>query len=314
MTTKQASHAIRATRSAPAMSLAAAAAAAGISEPRLSSNLGALQRRGRCDRLASSAATDTEAVERVAAARSRHLPPPGRRLLSGDRSQLVRDAATGTTAWNGRTFFHQRRARGSLTVCATATEMDPRSSVAEDPTSPAVMLWAAIGDTDSTVREAVAANPAASLGMLAALIADPSRVVRTNVAQNTRCGHMILAALACDTDDMVRDAVAENQRSGPEILAALAAEPGGAIRRRVAQNPNCDPETLAVLAADQSNQCLQIRHYVAQHPNCDVELLKTLATGPASTPEPQHKRDLQRPPIAPWTGWGQLPWQVSDLH
>ena len=262
------------------MSLAAAAAAAGISEPQLSSSLGALQRRGRCDRLASAAATDTEVVERVTAARSRHLPPPGRRLLSGDRSQMVRDAATGTTAWNGRTFFHQRRARGLRTVCATAAGLDPRRSVAKDPTSPAVMLWAAIGDTDSTVRKAVAANPAASLGMLAALIADPSRVVRSTVAQNTRCGHMILAALACDTDDMVRDAVAENQHSDSGILAALAATPDGVVRRRVAQNPNCGPETLAVLAADQGNQCLQIRHHVAQHPNCDVELLKTLATGP----------------------------------
>ena len=297
MTTKrETSHAIRAARSAPAMSLTAAAAAAGITEHRLRSSLETLQRHGRCDRLASAAADDTETVKRVTAARSRHLPPPGRRLASGDRSQLVRDAATGTTAWKGRTFFHQRRARGLFTVCANATGLDLRRSVAKDPTSPAVMLWAAVYDTDSTVREAAAANPAAGSGILAALSADPSRVVRTNVAQNTLCGHVILSVLACDTADTVRDAVAENPSCGPGILAALAAEPDSATRRRVAQNPNCDPATLGVLAADQSNQCLLIRRYVAQHPNCDVELLEALATGPgldARTAATQALRSVQ---------------------
>ena len=73
--------AIRAARATAALPVAASAAAAAVSERALSAALVGLASRGRCDKLTITAAAAEDIAVRVAAAASRVMPPPVRRVV-----------------------------------------------------------------------------------------------------------------------------------------------------------------------------------------------------------------------------------------
>ena len=296
--------AIRAARSAAALSLDMTAAAAGIPPDVAARQLRALKGRGVCAHTAATAAASLRAVwyRRVVLGHWA-CPPPARRAAGGDRATAATQAAAAHPATAAS------RARAMASRALTHSEM---LETMNDPAcSPAVLrVFAAndpgVGLVDRQRFEAAQAavsHSAAPVDLLSR--AAHSSGLRYAAAQHPRCPPRVLRVLAQRSALSTRRPAAANTACPPEVLAELATDPDLRTRASAIANPSlpavalaavCDPAADiddAVLAASNPNSGPGLARRLAASnvdavagaaasiPSCPTDVLESLAARPA---------------------------------
>ena len=299
MTTRPGRHALhvqrtvlRAARSAPALPIAAVAAACGVNDKTAKRALRTIHNRGVCDRGAAQAYPTLASEQRVAMLKSRWCPPALRRAAETDRSLKARRAGTGTASWASTTKEIASAGPSAAAVLATLSR-PPRAGARH-----------ALQVSDCT-RLAAGADPDCAAAVLVRLASDRSWRVRTAAASHQRCPPLLLAVLAASNkhEPRVRAAVASNPACPLDVFVRLGSEPnwnvraGAAANQRcptlmlhrfvrddhylprsaVAANPSCSPEMALILADDQDDR---VRVALATNPHADVSLLRRLVRDP----------------------------------
>ena len=286
---------LRMLRSAPALSSGRVVDSVGMRRPQAVAALVALNRRGRCTKLAArSAALDDETS--VAAAMSHPaLAPPDRVLLASDATFEFGALVKGTPGWSARRDW-ATCTRRTMVVAARDRRgggVECWQMLSECSVVPAALLWAvmdppgmaaqiaavgnrscdpgmmrlATGAALSDVRVAVAHNLSCPADVLELLSTDSFDDVRWEVAKHASCTAATLEKMSHDSSATVRTLVARNERSVSETLQRLAGDPSGYVRLTVAANLSCPTETLKHLVSNDrrtdvrqtSNKMLELR-------------------------------------------------------
>ena len=295
--------AIRAARSAAALSLDMTAAAAGISPDAAARQLRALKGRGVCAHTAATAAASLRAVwyRRVVLGHWA-CPPPARRAAGVDSSVSVQAAAAHPATAASRARAMARRALTHSEMLETLNDLDypPAALRAFVPNDPG------LGRVDPLrfeAAEAAVSHPAAPVDLLSR--AAHYSGLRYDAAQHPRCPPLVLRVLAQRSTRSTRRPAAANPACPPEVLAELATDPDLRTRAAAIANPSlpavalaavCDPAADiddAVLAASNPNSEPGLARRLAASnddavagaaasiPSCPTDVLESLATRPA---------------------------------
>ena len=263
--------ALRAVRSAPHMSLEAAAAATGaaVSEMMDGSRLAA---RGGCAAVAAACATHRDDPGLQAVGVAHPACPPPLRLMP----KFVMRPLPGTAGWGvrHRDSERQRRTRRSFAVLATDPDDPTRAETAADPECPPAMLAGFMNTPSAFTDDALSENLRCPAGALTALAGAAQPMLRVSAAIRRFCPQVVIRTLAGDDFSMVRMSAARNPRCPSDVLAELAQDPDPQVRESVAANLVCSPDLLTELAGDAT---VLVRCAVADHPTCSPDLLAMLA-------------------------------------
>ena len=231
--------AVRAVRAAPAVGLAEAAAAAGVSSDSLVRALRQARQRGRCCAIAAAAAAaEGLGMPQRARARGHRACSPSATCLAAEHDP-VSAMGHGPAAWPQRLAIVRSSNAGHRLRAATLepipVEVIPASQLRRYAAVPHAEPIEAI---ETAMGSAVATAAITAEGMrplqsprdwhklhpmvLAAAAADPSKSMRRIAAEDPGCPQCVLAGLASDHDVGVRDAVARNTNTPPSALEALA--------------------------------------------------------------------------------------------
>ena len=260
---------VRVARSSPAFPVAAAAAAAGVSEGEALLAMGDRRTRGQCAALAAAMNTAASRRLRSAVLGSGRVPPYMLRLLRGDYATEISRASLGTAAWDIRDrnrvmgWLTHRRVVVSEAVHGSEFE---RNKLAELAACPPAVLWRLAADPDWWVRAGVAANRSAGTGMLALLASeeDSSPVTMALLTTKDDCSvaaeeadnnaaALVLVTVAVHGDfDAVED-LERHRNFGPEVVAAMSRNRSEEVRALAAGHELCPTATLAALAQDPEN-------------------------------------------------------------
>ena len=243
--------AVRAARSAAAVSLAEAASAVGCSPSSLRRALRTRQPRGRCAAAAVAMFESASPEARAKAAAHPAAPPTVRRLAGVDDEPTVGCGGRGAASWRS----HRHDATTADGPRTRRQEAVPAAAEAELP------VW----------RYAEHYRCAA---MLARLSTCHASAVRTRVLGSETCPVWVLAMAASYTDSVSPRTVAANPACPPRALASLAVHPDASTRDAVTRNPAC-PSTLL------DQLCGDLDDWVAQ-----TAVQKLHTTMPTRPPQP----------------------------
>jgi predicted DNA-binding WGR domain protein/pentose-5-phosphate-3-epimerase len=162
-----------------------------------------------------------------------------------------------------------------LEALANDKDSDVRRSVAKNSSTPVNVLESLAEDTDLWVRDSVAENSSTPVAGLAVLAKDIYSVVRSSVASNASAPAAILEALAKDEESNVRRRVAKNHSTSVELLETLAKDTDSDVRSNVSRNPSTTESVLKILAKDKDSS---VRKCVAENPQTPPDVLEKLAS------------------------------------
>ena len=281
---------IRVLRSAPALSVSEAAAAAGSTQKAV---LAMLRRRSgcrsRCTRLSVAAALPARVSDRRGRAefRSRVVahrvaPPNVARAVGCEEFVTVRAAARGTAGWAGRPAGHVGAPRrAAVRGWQTEHRWDALETVTANDACPAAILQrlseeppGADSYRQERVRCAVVSSRNCPRDVLERLSKEPNSSVPEAVAANTACPPEILGRLSAGGGARVRAAVAANTACSPEVLKRLGSDPILGVVGAVARNPTTAAPVLRRLARHSN---ARVRAAVASNPRCSRGVLEHLS-------------------------------------
>ena len=308
---------LRLLRSAAQVPLDDIASATGTTTRILRKRLAASTPRGGCAQAVAEAAPNARStITRSALIAHRACPPYAARAAGGDRSPMVRAAASGAAGWSTRSQDSPAATRATLichaahrpavaghqacptllaaAICVSndhAPHMSParhqaaREVTAAHPLDRCEPYLLAVLATDEYwgVRERVASHPLTPMSTRTGMVSDPDWHPRAALAFSGDVADSVLLTLAQDPETKVRSSLVRRRGLPEHLLRKLGEDPDPAIRSEVAAHRSCPSDLLAVLAADPDQR---VRCGVAGlHPRrgyagCPPDLLDWLAADP----------------------------------
>lgn len=157
--------------------------------------------------------------------------------------------------------------------------------VAENTSTPGVVLQKLSESKAVQVVRTVAANPSANPELLRQLATHPETAVRYAVSRNKNVSPEILRDLSKDHWIGIRLSVAENKNTPPEVLAELSNESGDRVgevdgfdvKKAVSSNPSTPTEALERMLREEPDPDFELARNIAANTNTKPETLDWLA-------------------------------------
>ena len=269
---------LRMLRSAPALSSGRVVDSVGMHRRQAVAALVALNRRGRCSKLAARSAALLRHRSSVAAAMSHPaLAPPDRMLLASDPPFWFGALIKGTPGWSAQRDW-AACTRRTMVVAARdrrGSGVECWKMLSECPVVPAALLWAVMDPPGMAAQIGAVGNRGCDPGMMRLATGAALSDVRVAVAHNLSCPADVLELLATDSADDVRWEVAKHVSCTAATLEKMSHDSSAAVRTLVARNERSVSETLQRLAGDVSGH---VRLTVAANLSCPTETLKQLSS------------------------------------
>ena len=253
--------------------IAAAAAAAGVSESTARKTLRGTIKRGSCTSTAEAALSSGRGQLRAAALATGMVPPPLVRLVVYDPSC---GAGPGTPAWHTRRglVLADSAPRAALVRDIASRVTPARVEAADQGVCPSAVLARAASDPEWEVRACVASSRNSGSGVLSLLVHDDDSDVVEAVAANPAASLVTLITVARYGLFEAVEVLDQNRNFEPVVLAATARNPDKDARWFAASHEMCPEETLDVLARDSDTTVCAA---VAAHEYCPPQALAVLA-------------------------------------
>ena len=262
--------AARMARSAPAATLAEAAAAVGMPARKLASGLQAAAVPGRCAQMMMDLSRRTSDDAGAALLDRPGCPPPLKRVSTAAGSVL-----SGPSGWRSRRCGQPGAARTALAAASASDDRESRKAAATESLCPPAMLGRlSIDSRSAAVRKAAAHNTSNRPGFLAGLSRDDDLVARYLAAENPSAPRRLLGLPADWPDPDTLYYAAHDWECPPDALDKLASSSDSDVRDALSENPHCDPETLDRVA--RSNHWA-VRLNVTENGAASTKTLKRLA-------------------------------------